>query len=113
MMDLWLLVFLFNGQVYASGPFDAATCLEMSVNHVEPSNCVRQEFPTRKLPVQKFADSVYYNRTYSLKDLKTDETYWKCNKECFIFDNDQFLEHLRRANYAGYRRGLEESKVNK
>lgn len=50
MPEVWLLVFLFtNGGVYASGPHDAQTCLEMLRNVTGPAACVHRDHPRQRL----------------------------------------------------------------
>lgn len=50
MAEVWLLVFLFvNGQVYASGPHDAQTCLEMLRAVAGPAACVHKDRPRDRL----------------------------------------------------------------
>jgi hypothetical protein len=42
----WLLIFIFSGQVYASGPFELDTCLLMLQDTTKaPSACVRADRP--------------------------------------------------------------------
>ena len=42
----WLLIFIFSGQVYASGPHDLRTCVQMLEDTTQPpAACVRADRP--------------------------------------------------------------------
>jgi len=48
--EIWLLIFLFKGQLYASGPHDLDTCLTMAKAQVS-AVCVNKDNPTHRAGV--------------------------------------------------------------
>lgn len=50
MAEVWILVFLFKGALYASGPYDLNTCLVMA--EAQPlAACVRKDRPGERVVV--------------------------------------------------------------
>ncbi len=43
-LEIWLLVFIFKGSVYASGPYDLETCREMAVAQAVAA-CINKDQP--------------------------------------------------------------------
>lgn len=113
MIDLFLLVFLFNGEVYASGPFDAQECVIMSAAHPEPSKCVSQQNPQRPVPLPKYKFP-YFEGVYHSQEIRTsNRLFEKCmgHVGCYVFSSPEYLERLQQANLAGYRRAQQELKI--
>lgn len=48
MSKIWLLVFIFNGQIYASGPHELETCREMLAAKAVAA-CVHKDLPSYRV----------------------------------------------------------------
>jgi hypothetical protein len=52
MNEIWLLVFLFKGAIYASGPYDLDACREMAEAQAS-AVCVNKDMPRIRVTVPR------------------------------------------------------------
>lgn len=52
MNEVWLLVFLFKGAIYASGPYDLEACREMA-EPIPSAVCINKDRPRIRVTVPK------------------------------------------------------------